>query len=249
MDLRSAALAAVFGLAVPAAAQDVPASPKPEGRFAVSISGSFAPLSSDFAGDRTFTEFAEQGSLRSAYSNGTGPGLEVGLQYRFGSRLGVGLFGSAGSRKTTAGFDASLPHPLYFNRARQVSGSVDDLDSSEVAGHLDLMWIGGSDRFDVTLFAGPSVYRVSQELVESVRYDHTYPYDTATVVGANRRSFSRSLVGFNLGGSLGYRVTPKVSLGALARYGRASGEVGDADVNAEVDAGGLTVGVGARVRF
>ncbi len=74
------------------------------GRFKLTLTGAFGVSSLDFSGTRRFTEFAEEGQVSADYTEDSGPGIEGGLSYRFGSHVGVALVGSYLTRDGSAAF-------------------------------------------------------------------------------------------------------------------------------------------------
>lgn len=241
--IRRLSLLSLLALAAPAAHAA-------DGRFTVSAYGVFAPPSVDYTTARTFDAFAEEGSIDTDYEAGKGPGGELGLTFRFARRFGVSLAGSTVSRDTTASYSVSVPHPLFLNRPRTAEGTL-DVDYSEKAGHLDLVYLGGSGSLDFALFAGPSFVSVSADLLGEPIYSQAYPFDEITVTNVQPLSAEKSGVGFNVGASLTYRFSKSVGFGVQGRFTRASLElVRDAgDDPVSLDAGGLQVGAGFRFSF
>jgi opacity protein-like surface antigen len=240
--IRPAVVAAAV-LAAPCAwAQDAP-------RVTLGAYGVFSPTSIGYDGTRTFDSFAEEGRIDTDYDAGKGPGGEIGLTFRLTRRLGVGLAGTFVSRDTTATYSASLPHPLFLNRPRTAEGTV-DVEYSEKAGHLDLVYLGSSGSLDFALFAGPSLVSVSADLLGTPVFAQDYPFDEVTVNNLQPLSADKSGVGFNAGASLTYRFSRSVGFGVQGRFTRASLElVREDDDPVSIDAGGLQVGAGFRFSF
>lgn len=233
-----------LGMAVPAAAAD-----GKRGRLI--LNGAFAASSLEFDEARTFTEFAEEGSLRASYKGDPGPGFEAGLQYNFMKSLGLLASFSLVDRDETASFDAALPHPLYLDRDRQARGDVTGLSYKEQAVHLDLVFTGSTGSLDVNLFAGATLFKVESALIDQIRYTHSYPYDNVTVSSpVPTRIVEDSPVGFNIGASLDYRLGGSFGLGAQVRFSRGTAELAPvAGQTLSIDAGGLQVGGGLRIFF
>lgn len=219
-------------------------------RVTVGAYGVFSPSSVGYDATRTFDSFAEEGRIDTEYDAGKGPGGELGLTVRVARHLGVGLAGTFGSRDTEAAYSASLPHPLFLNRPRTVEGTV-DLDYTEKAGHLDLVYLGGSGALDFTVFAGPSLVSLSTDLLGTPVYAQSYPFDEVTVNNLQPQAVKKSGVGFNAGASLTYRFSKSVGFGVQGRFTRASLELvrDDGDTPVSIDAGGLQVGAGFRFSF
>jgi hypothetical protein len=235
--------AAILCLAPPLEAGD---------RFRLLASGTYAAATSGFSDSVRFTEFAEEGRIDSRYERGGGVGVDLGLEVFFTRHLGVHAAFSTASREASSSYSASLPHPFFFDQPREASGEEAGLGQSEIALHLDAVAGGGKGAFDCAIFGGATLFRVDSDLIETVRYDHGYPYDAVTVTGTNARSFSENPVGFNLGGRVDYRFgrSRRFGVGAIARYSRATVTItrGIGD-SLGFDAGGFQAGLGLRVYF
>ena len=220
------------------------------GKARLFVNGAFAASSLDFNEHRSFSEFAEQGSIASAYKEKTGPGFELGLQYNFSRHLGLAASFYITNRDGSGSYEAALPHPLYLDKPRAASGTLGNLSYKENAGLLDVVWSGSKGKWDVLLMGGVTLFKVTADLVDRIQYSQSYPYDSVTVSGTTKASSSDSPVGFNLGGGLDYRFSSRFGLGAQARFARAKAKLVPSQGNSvEIDAGGLQVAAGARIYF
>ncbi len=220
-------------------------------RFVFSLNAGVLPAKLEFSESRTFTEFAEQGTLDVANSYDLGYGGEAGLRYLFTDHVGAEAVFSYTRRSGSAEYTGHFPHPLYLDRPRVVSGTVEDLTHKEATIHADLVYAGTSDKVGYALFGGLSYFvQVKPSLIGLPQYTQSYPYDDITVTNVPILSPSESKAGFNVGGELEYRFSERVG-GALAvRYSRASVEFKIDDANTtKIDAGGFFVALGLRVRF
>jgi opacity protein-like surface antigen len=232
-----------------------PAAPTSPGtsrqRFTLTVFGFASPSHPDFDETRSFEQFAETGTLRAGYSHSTGFGGEVGLQYLFGENLGAAVALGFLTRDTSADFTGRFPHPLFLNRHREATGVVDGLSHQETAAHVDLVFSKTDGKLTYGVFGGPSFFfNVDVDVMDVPLYRHSYPFDEVSVTGTPAVGFSSSPVGFNVGGDLGYQVGNRIDLGLRVRYSRAKVELDVTDTQSvEVDAGGLQVGLGVRIRF
>ena len=102
----------------------------------------------------------------------------------------------------------------------------------------------------MTLFGGPTLFQVKQELVTSVSKTDAYPFNTATFQSYSKQSQSVSSVGFNAGADVAVYFSDHVGVGGVVRY-----SVGTADFitvdgdTLSTDVGGLHVGGGLRLKF
>jgi hypothetical protein len=169
--------------------------------------------------------------------------------------LGKGLALGAGhtrfDQNHDAGVDARVPHPFFFDRARSISGEALDLTRQEHAFHLQLRWflpVPGPVRLAV--FGGPSFFWVDQDLVTTVSFTHSFPFDTASFSGAATRGQSVSETGYHAGADATVFFSKFIGVGGLVRLSHASVDlVSQDDGRFSVDVGGLQVGGGLRVRF
>lgn len=219
------------------------------GEARIFLNGLYNVSSLKYSDSLTFTEFAEQGSLDTEYKAKAGPGIEAGLQYLFTKRLGAAASFTRVTRDSTASYSASLPHPLYLNQDRQVSGEVTDLQFQETAVHVDLVVGGRSGSLRFGAFAGPSFFKIEGDLLDRITYDQTYPYDTVRVTGTPLVKADDNPIGFNAGASLDFALGTHGGLGAQARFSRAKGELAAGQRKVTVDAGGFDLAVGVRIYF
>jgi uncharacterized protein YraI len=219
-------------------------------RFKLDLDGAFAAPSAGFQESRTITEFAEDGVINTDYKGKAGPGFEVGLQWRFARHVGVNAAFGLVNRDEDASFDARLPHPLFFNRDREVSGTLDGYKLTETAVHLGLVLTGTGGSLDYAVFAGPSWIKVESDILDRIQYSHTYPYDTVTVTGTPAKTVNDNPLGFHVGGSLDFRLGERFGLGVKVRYSLAKAKlVPVTGEQVDVDAGGLNVTGGIRLFF
>lgn len=191
----------------------------------------------------------ERASVEVDYTSGTGIGGGVGLARRLSSRVGVLASVSFGAMAATATAAGTVPHPLYFDRPRDVAGAADVSGSQMIVDVLATgFWRAGS-RWTVLAGAGPSIVRVSQDAVDGVTYTETFPYDSVTVTGL--RTSTSSGVGVGVTGLLDvmWQLGPRTGLAAFMKYTAASVESGKDDATVTVKAGGLRAGLGLRFRW
>ena len=213
------------------------------------VNGVLTPVAPGFDETRTVSQFAEKGTIESAYSAQLGPGAEVGLELRLKPKLALSATAGFATRSNDDAYTARLPHPLYLDRHRVSSGEQGGFSYTEMAGHVGLSYIGGSPRLGYALFGGPSLYRVRAELVDRADTREAYPYDDVSFTLVTTRA-SRVAPGFHVGARLTRPIGPRLHLGLQARYGMAKASLKPkAEDETKVTAGGLQVSVGARWSF
>jgi hypothetical protein len=224
--------------------------PPPSGRIRILVNGSYNPSSTSFSESTTFTSFLEEGSSSRSYDGGKGVVFEVGAIV--GIRGPLGVMGSVEvySSNFDAQFQESLPHPLYFDQPRSVSGSETGLQYKENAVHVDAVYTKVIDKITVDVFGGPTFFFTNTEVLSAIDVASTYPFDEATVTGTTRRKIDDNPIGFNAGGSFTWKLTDVFGVAFQARYSRGTIHLENGSGSAiELDSGGFRVGGGIRLAF
>jgi hypothetical protein len=258
--LALAALAAVAVTASASPARAQAASPKPAAapapapdRFRLVLNASFWPARPSFSESRTFTEYAEQATIRTSYEAGTAFGPDVALQVSLFRGLGLLVGYSSASRDVAGQVDVSRPHPLYLNRNRTASAEISGYGLTESAVHFDAAYARAAGHLDWALFAGVTLFRVEADLLQRPTYDDVYPYDELAITATPSTTIKESPTGLNVGGRLDYRFgrSRRFGAGVMLRYSKAAVKLKAeaAATEATFDAGGLEVGAGLRVYF
>jgi hypothetical protein len=220
-------------------------------RTSLSLNGFYVPGASSFAESRTFTEFAEAGSIHATYRAQAGPGLEARLRYMVSRRLGFAAALGYLDRGESSAYSAAIPHPLYFERPRPASGTTAGQSYRETVSDLDLVFVPTSNRHrEIHIFAGVSLFKVRADLIDHIQYTQAYPYDTVSAVSAPMAAVQDNPVGFNLGAGLDQKLGGHFGLGVYGRYSRARAILRPSPGNAlGLEAGGFQVGGGVRLFF
>src|SRR6185295_10040944 len=109
----------------------LPAATAGAGEARIFLNGLYNVSSLKYSDSRTFTEFTEQATLDTEYEAKSAFGFEGGLQFNFIKHLGLAASFATVSRDASGSYTASLPHPLYLNRPREVSGEATSLEYKE----------------------------------------------------------------------------------------------------------------------
>jgi hypothetical protein len=236
----------VLALAAPLAHAQQPPAP----RGIVSINGGWQASDRTFSDSFTFDQYAESARADIDYAAKAGPVYEGGLGVRVWKALGVGVSFSSYRDSSPATVSASIPHPFFFGRARAIEGSVSAKREETTINAQIMAFVPAGSRVLFIISAGPSFMTVRQTLVASVRWDESYPYDTATFRTPDTRTPSESVTGFNAGADLVFRFGRSFGIGALVRYTQAKVDLSPAQGRTiTVDAGGLQGGAGIRLIF
>ncbi len=214
----------------------------------VNVSAGAQAGSHSLATSTPFDLYDEEGSVASAQKVGGGGFLDISAGYKVWRNLAAGVgFSRTGSRSDAA-IAASVPDLLIFGRLRPATGSASELSHSETVINLMGTWmVPVTDKIDVGLSAGPSIFNVKQQLPIAVSVSEPGP----TVSGVTVGDASATTVGINLGVDVTYMVTTwkntGIGVGGLARY-----TWGSADLDGAADkltVGGFQIGGGIRLRF
>ena len=223
-------------------------------RWFLAFGGGLLSTSDAPAGTFTFDHGlfgSEPGEFDADYAGGDASAWELSVGLRLRDRLGLGLTWSESSLSDKADIAGRLPHPFLFGSPREVEGTQRGLSRGETAIHLSLRWfVRSSAKVEVAVFGGPSRIELDYELASAVRFDHAYPYDTATYTGVERQRESGSATGYHLGVDAVRWFSKSVGIGGVLRYSAAGIDLDAPDgATVSVDAGGLQAVVDLRFRF
>lgn len=190
---------------------------------------------------QSFSLYDETATVTSNQPIKNGPMFDVSGGYRVRRRLAFAVGLSSFRSRGDGGVTASIPDLHFFDRPRIVTQDTSGLDRSEVGVHLQAVWfVPLSDTIDVSLSAGPSFIRLSQQVA-------TVTVTTGTQdINVLQDSQTGTALGVNIGFDGNLMFTPRFGAGLFARY---AGGSTDLPAAADVKVGGLQAGVGLRVRF
>lgn len=186
--------------------------------------------------------YDETATVTSTQPIDNGPMFDVTGGYHVRDQFAVAVGFSFFSATSTSTLVASIPDPIFTDRPRMVGAVTEDLGHSELGIHLQAVWFFPvTERIDVALSAGPSIFRVSQELTSTV----TVPPRTQNISIAPESQDGTTL-GFNAGFDGSFMFTPAVGVGLFVRYAGASVDLPAVE---DLDVGGFQTGLGLRLRF
>jgi hypothetical protein len=118
-----------------------------------------------------------------------------------------------------------------------------------VHAHVRALW-PVTERLHISALGGPTLFRVSQDVVSTFAFAEAYPYDTAVFRSSESVNATATKLGFNVGGDVALFLTPHVGVGVSATFSRATVDLAVSEGRtARVRAGGLNTGAGLRLRF
>ena len=238
--------------------------PAENARTFISINGGLQALTGSFSESVDFPESGgvygevlsaaaaqEQARFESDYRYRTGPLFDVSGGVRIAPYFALGAGISWFNSEETASVSAQLPHPLFFNRHRAISGVSSPLTRSELAVHLQAhVVLPVTNSLTVMGFAGPTFFNVEQQIVTDLNFTHAYPFDTATFSSAVAGPKSASTIGFNVGADVTWYFTDHIGIGWFTRYSRATLDLPSAgNGTLDIKPGGLHTAGGLRLRF
>ncbi|MCX6549695.1 MAG: outer membrane beta-barrel protein [Acidobacteria bacterium] len=217
----------------------------------IAVDGGAQVTSSGYTSNLTFPLHGETATGTATSDAVSGAVFTARGGIRIWKNLALGAGVTVFSSTPDVAVEASLPHPFFFNRPREVSGTASGLTRRETMAAVEVSWLVPlSRRMDMSLFAGPAFFNVRQDMVTTVQFTETYPYDTATFAGVESEEVSRSVTGFTVGADVSYLFSKNFGLGGQFRFSRASTTLTPSGgQSTAVDLGGAQVGGGIRIRF
>jgi hypothetical protein len=224
---------------------------QPEARVRIGVSAGVQLASDAISQNLTVTKNVEPATITAETPLDRSPLFDVGGWVRLTGRFGAGVSFSRISRSSDAAIQARIPHPFYFQQPRTISGTQPGVREEENAVHIDAVALASAtDRLELTVFGGLTVFDAKQDLVADVTDTEAYPYDTATFTGATLVRRSASKTGYNIGADVAWMFSERVGVGGLFRFSRASADYSVSSTNqVTADLGGVQAAGGIRLRF
>jgi hypothetical protein len=189
----------------------------------------------------SFPLYGETAVINAAQSIDSGGLFDISGGYRFMRSYGVAIGVSTFSKSGDGSLIASIPSPIAFNRSVTTTSSATDLKHSEIGTHLMFVYfVPVLENFDVSVFAGPSFFRLKQDILSA-----SVPAGTQTASVATQEQKGNA-TGANVGVNLNYMFRPNYGAGVFLRYAGAKINLPSAS---DVKVGGFQIGIGLRLRF
>jgi hypothetical protein len=245
-------------------AQTPPAQPATEeddddvSRFFFSVNMGGQNKKQNFSDSSTFSIYNESGALATAHSIGGGTLFDIGAGVRVWKSLGVGIAYSTVKNVNDASVSVRVPHPVIFGQSRTAMANVEDLEHSQNAVHLQLMWMVPLTRkFHLTAMVGPTFFTVRQTVATVAAPQDIVdpaPFNNLSIRTVSLTDVKDSPVGFNIGADATYLVVAikgiGIGVGGFARFSSASLDLPtEATGDTKLKAGGPQGGIGLRLRF
>jgi hypothetical protein len=182
------------------------------------------------------------------YNLRKGNSFNGGLGFKFSRSMGLEVGFDSGSRNLNASYDASIPHPLYFNSPREGVGTA-GYKVTENAAYLNLVLTIPVSRLGLDLSVGPAYFFTSAQLIGSLQYSQSYPYSSVTLTAQNQK-ISKNVIGFNAGASLTFYFAQSMGVFISGQYLSGSAEFKPSEApGLKLSLGGLKAGGGIKISF
>jgi hypothetical protein len=234
----------LISCASPAAAQD-------RVRFAANVGQQ--TTTTDISEVQTFQQYFEEGRFTFErttpkdvfYDGSVGVRLWRGLQAGFA----LSFFDNTGPGTV----EATVPHPLQFERPRTTESELAGITRRELGQHITVGWIiPAAANIDFTVFGGPSFFTTEQTFVTGLTMSldkEVFPFTALAFPGASTVLERETVVGYNAGVDMTWRFASHIGVGALLRYTAGKKDFEPTGTTVEVTVGGLHAGGGVRVAF
>jgi hypothetical protein len=210
--------------------------------------------SSAMTDSRTGTVYEETATVTSSGTFSSGSLFDVGVGVRVFRNFTVGASYHQEQNDTEGRLTGSIPSPVIFNRPRNLDQGVPGLERKEKAVHLQFGWaVPINEKFDVLVYAGPSFFRMEQDVVSDVSFGEGN--NNTVIATPSIATRKKSKTGYNVGADATYIVwqndSVRVGAGGFVRFTQASMDIEmlNGGTPQSTDAGGVQFGFGARLRF
>jgi opacity protein-like surface antigen len=165
--------------------------------------------------------------------------------------LGVGFAVGYHKRNQSAAINAEIPHPYFYDTLRSASFTSEPLQSREAAFHFPAIFMPPAfGAIKVLVFAGPSIFRLSQSQITNIIVNEQFPYDTVTITGVTSEEKKGTFWGYHAGADVSVFFNRSVGVGGGIRYSHANIKQFEQDAATTTGvAGGVSVVAGVRFRF
>ena len=220
------------------------------GRIFVAINGLYQPGEETIEQTASYSVYDETATASAIQTVKNGGGMfDFGGGYRT-NRYGIGISYTQFKSNNSASISASIPHPIFFDRPRTASTTLDGLEHTEHVVHVAGLLLRARRQEDGRRRVHrPVVFQRHAGLRHRPqRFTESSNFATVSLpVGA--APVKDSPVGFNIGGELTYTITPNVAGAFLLRFSRANADFEFEGATTSMNVGNVQVGGGVRLRF
>ena len=174
-----------------------------------------------------------------------------------GRRFGVGVMYSGVDYTYPVGMGVSMPHPLFFNRAASAfDATTATFERADRSVDFYFAYIPRMpDAWRIRLFAGPTWFSVTQDMVEDIHIDQSFSMagdNAVDITTFTEHEVKGSAWGYHVGADIAYFFSPHVGIGGVVRMNHGSVQIDHEPLtleSAKLQAGRKTIGAGLRFRF
>jgi hypothetical protein len=231
-------------------------------RIWIDVDAAVAVAPADAAMHAAVAQPVELAEFDARYQLPRSAALDVGAGYMLTRTVGVGLSVGATVHEHSAEMSLRIPHPFFPNTFATDLGETDlVMQRIERAVGLHAMFVPVQRRrLRLRVYGGPTLFRISQDAVSEIFYNHFYfvrlPTNGVEITNYDLRRVSGTGWGLHGGADASVFFTRVLGVGGFARYARGTVDfenplaatLGRAE-RVAIKAGGLEVGAGIRLKF
>ena len=219
----------------------------------VTIGGGTQSSNQAFKSTKSVMKYGELAEFETDYSSRNGAILDVSAGIRVWQKLafsvGVSLFES----QDNISGQGTVPNPLFIGRPRTVTFEGASFQHRQLGIHLSIVYvIPLSERIRVSVFGGPTLFRLNQDIVEDLQLgpETGAPFfNTVDVQSAVATSVTQAGIGGHFGFDGTYLLTSQFGVTGIFRFAGGSVELLDGNSTIPVDVGGPQFSGGLRLFF
>jgi hypothetical protein len=204
------------------------------------------------------TVFRETRTFRTTYENPTGASFDFGGGFMFTPEIGVGVSFAGTAHQSPTELHIRVPHPFAADAHATDTEETEDA-LQRVEGSVNIQLVGAAtigERTRVRVFAGPTYFRVQQDLVSDIRYTQAFGVFTRanqveiTTYDVEEKVESTGW-GYHVGGDISFFFNRVIGIGAFVRFSRGTVDIEEPITGDELElrTGGVQTGGGLRLKF
>lgn len=223
------------------------------GKGFVSISGGGQFGDRQFEADFSVPKFDETADFTTNHALSGGGILDVTGGLRIWRNVAFGVGFSVLQNSDDISGTGTVPNPLFFDSPRSVTFTETALKHREVGIHISAVYVlPVSERFMLSIFGGPTVFRVRQDLVTDVELgpETAAPlFDMVSVASVTTSSANESGIGGHIGFDGTFLLNDQLGVGGFVRYTGGSVDLPTGTTTTTIDVGAAQLGGGLRLFF
>ncbi len=223
------------------------------GRGFVSVGGGGQLGGRQFKDQSSIRKFDELALLMTQHTLTGGGLLDVSGSLRIWRSLGASIgFSSVQATDDIVG-TGTAPNPLFHHRPRPVSYTETGLKRHELAVHLSAVYvIPVSERFIVSVIAGPTLFRVHQDIISDIELgpETQAPlFPTVTVNALTTTSVGRTGIGGHIGFDGTFLLNEELGASGFFHYAGGAVDLPSGNTFISINVGGTQLGGGLKLFF